>query len=111
MTDFRELLRPTDRDVSRVSEMGDYVSRMFPVTDNWSPNFPGNTVAVRCCPVQPVVGETSSLEGPWCIYVNGMDDTNMKKDFPDRATAQHCYLRLPVFLSQAILLILGFEYN
>ena len=81
-----------------------------PTTDDWSPNFPGNLVAVGFIPLgSPYPNfEKATL---WRVCVHGMDDRSMEKDVSSREEAYRVYKSLPVIITFDDLKSRGFVYG
>lgn len=88
-----------------------------PTTDDWCPNFPGETVALWVVsPVgegvlrHPIEGCSRPIE-QWLIRISGADDTIMCYTAESKEEAQRVYRRLPLVISRADLLARGFNWD
>ena len=70
-----------------------------PTTDEWYPNWPGNMVHVRMCPLS---------DGLFRVCVWGADDDGMEIDVSTQEEAQAIYNALPPVISKKDLKERGF---
>lgn len=70
-----------------------------PTTDDWYPNWPGDMVYIRMCPLS---------NGLFRVCVWGADDTGMEIDVKSKEEAQAIYNSLPPIISKKDLKERGF---